>query len=46
MIHEVAKEHWQTTARAVKNIKDEQSEAFDLACFVIENGKPGLSKIF
>ena len=45
LLHEVSATEWQTTARAVHNVRDAQSNAFDLARFVVENGKPGFRQI-
>ena len=45
LLHEVTATEWQTTARAVHNVRDAQSNAFDLARFVVENGKPGFRQI-
>ncbi len=45
LLHEVTATEWQTTARAVHDVRDAQSNAFDLARFVVENGKPGFKRI-
>ena len=46
LLHEVTATEWQTTARAVHNVRDAQSNAvFDLARFVVENGKPGFRQV-
>ena len=45
LLHEVTATEWQTTARAVHNVRDAQSNASDLARFVVENGKPGFRQI-
>ena len=45
LLHEVSATEWQTTARAVHNVRDAQSNAFDLARFVVENGKPGFRQV-
>ena len=45
LLHEVTAKEWQTTARAVDNVRDEQSEVFDLARFVVDNGKPGVRRV-
>ncbi len=45
LLHEITATEWQTTARAVHNPRDAQSNAFDLARFVVENGKPGFRQI-
>ena len=46
LLHEVTATEWQTTARALHDVKDERSKAFDLTRFVVENGKPGFRQIF
>ena len=45
LLHEVTAKEWQATARALDNVRDAQSGVFDLARFVVENGKPGLRRI-
>ena len=45
LLHEVSATEWQTTARALHDVKDERSKAVDLARFVVENGKPGFRQI-
>ena len=45
LLHDVSAQEWQTTARAVHDVRDAQSEVFDLARFVVENGKPGLRRV-
>ena len=45
LLHEVSATEWQTTARAVHNVREAQSNAFDLARFVVENGRPGFRQI-
>ncbi len=45
LLHEVNAKEWLATARAIDNVRDAQSEAFDLARFVVENGKPGFGRV-
>ena len=45
LLHEVSAKEWQATARAVDSVRDAQSGVFDLARFVVENGKPGLRRV-
>ena len=45
LLHEVTAKEWQTTARAVHDARDAQSGVFDLARFVVENGKPGFRRV-
>ena len=45
LLHEVTAKEWQTTARAVHDVRDAQSEVFDLARFLVENGKTGLRRV-
>ena len=45
LLHDVSAQEWQTTARAVHDVRDAQSGVFDLARFVVENGKPGLRRV-
>ena len=45
LLHEVSAKEWRTTARAVDNVRDAQSGAFDLARFVVEYGNPGLKRV-
>ena len=45
LLHEVTAKEWQTTARAVHDVRDAQSGVFDLARFVVENGKPGFRRV-
>ena len=40
LLHDVSAQEWQTTARAVHDVRDAQSGAFDLARFVVGNGNP------
>ncbi len=45
LLHEVNEAQWKTTARAVHDVKDEQSPASTLASFLVSRGKPGFSQI-
>ena len=45
LLHEVTAKEWQTTARAVQDVRDAQSGVFDLARFIVESGKPGLRRV-
>ena len=45
LLHDVSAQEWQTTARAVHDVRDAQSGVFDLARFVVENGIPGLRRV-
>ena len=45
LLHEISAKEWQTTARAVDNVRDAQSDVFDLARFVVEHGKPGFRRV-
>ena len=45
LLHDVSEQEWQTTARAVHDVRNAQSEVYDLARFVVENGKPGLRRV-
>lgn len=44
-LHEVDDQNWHTTARAVADVYNDQSEVFDLAKFRVINGKPGLERV-
>ena len=44
LLHKVSAQEWQTTARAVHDVRDAHSEVSDLARFVVENGKSGFKK--
>ena len=46
LLHEVSTQEWQVTARAVYDVRDAQSKAFNLARFVVENGKAGFRQVF
>lgn len=45
LLHEITAKEWRATARAVDNVRDAQSEVFDLARFVVESGKPGFRRV-
>ena len=45
LLHEVNAKEWRTTARAMQDVRDEQSPAQDLACFLVKHGKPGMTRI-
>ena len=45
LLHDISAQEWQTTARAVHDVRDAQSGVFDLARFVVENGKPGFKRV-
>ena len=45
LLHEVTQTEWLTTARAMQDVQDEQSRAFNLAGFLVTNGKPGITRI-
>lgn len=44
LLHNVDSQRWDTTARAVRDVYDDQSCAFDLAKFRVVNGKSGLER--
>jgi alkaline phosphatase D len=44
LLHEVDKAEWKTFARAVKDVKDEQSSASTLVGFLVSRGKPGFTQ--
>jgi alkaline phosphatase D len=45
LLHDVTDTEWKTTARAMQDVKDEQSRALNLASFVVRKGKPGFTRI-
>jgi alkaline phosphatase D len=45
LLHEVNETEWKATARAMQDVKDEQSRALNLASFVVRKGKPGFTRI-
>ncbi len=45
LLHEVNAVAWQTTMRALEDVREIDSGAFDLARFLLENGRPGLTRI-
>ncbi|MFK8050693.1 MAG: alkaline phosphatase [Halioglobus sp.] len=44
LLHEVTASKWRTTARAIKDVHDEQSEVFNLAQFDVNFGEPGFDR--
>ncbi len=46
LLHEVNQTTWKTTARAIQDVRDRHSPAFNLASFLVENGKPGFTRIY
>ncbi|MFT5132440.1 MAG: alkaline phosphatase D [Gammaproteobacteria bacterium] len=46
LLHEVNSTEWKTTARAMRDVRDEQSQAFSLASFLVNNGKAGFKQLF
>ena len=46
LLHEVTAREWQTTARAVHDVRDARSKVFDLARFAVENGKSGIKRVY
>ena len=45
LLHNVTETEWKTTARAMEDVRNEQSPALDLASFLVRNGKPGLTRL-
>ena len=45
LLHEVTAQEWRTRMRAIGDVRDAQSNVFDLARFVIENRKSGIKRI-
>ena len=45
LLHDVDDKEWKTTARAMQDVRDEQSPALDLASFLVSKGKPGFTRI-
>lgn len=45
LLHDVSAQEWRTTMCAVHDVRHTQSSVFDLARFVVENGKPGLQRV-
>ena len=46
LLHDVTETEWKTTARAMEDVRNEQSPALDLASFVVSKGKPGFTRLF
>ncbi len=44
LLHEVNKTEWKTTARAMQDVKDNQSRAFDAANFLVRKGESGFTQ--
>ncbi len=42
--HEVTPRRWETTFRAVAEVADPQSKVYDLARYVVEDGRPGVQR--
>jgi alkaline phosphatase D len=45
LLHEMNAKEWKTSARAVQDVKDEQSPVSTLARFLVSRGGPGFSRI-
>ncbi len=45
LLHDVTDKEWKTTARAMEDVRDEQSPAMNLARFLVRNGEPGFTRI-
>ena len=45
LLHDVSAGEWKTTMRALEDVEDQQSPAFDLATFIVDAGKPGFRRI-
>jgi alkaline phosphatase D len=43
LLHEVNETQWKATARAIQDVRDEQSPVSSLASFVVTKGEPGFS---
>jgi alkaline phosphatase D len=43
LLHEVSESEWKTTARAMEDVRNEQSPALDLASFLVRKGEPGFT---
>lgn len=46
LLHEVNEREWKTTARAMQDVRDEQSQSINLARFLVRNGEPGITRIY
>ena len=46
LLHDVTDEEWKTTARAMQDVRDEQSPALNLASFLVSRGKPGVTRLY
>ena len=45
LLHDVNQTEWKTTARAIKDVRDERSPALNLATFVVSKGEPGFTRL-
>ncbi|MGI9205604.1 MAG: alkaline phosphatase D family protein [Woeseiaceae bacterium] len=45
LLHDVTETEWKTTARAMEDVRNEQSPALDLAIFIVSKGKPGFARL-
>ena len=45
LLHDVTATEWRTTARAMEDVRNEQSSALDLASFLVVNGDPGFTRV-
>lgn len=45
LLHEVNDKEWKTTARAMQDVRDEQSPALNLASFLVRKGEPGVTRL-
>jgi len=45
LLNDVSASEWKTTMRALEDVEDEQSAAFDLATFVVDAGKPSFRRL-
>ncbi|MCH8087076.1 MAG: alkaline phosphatase D family protein [Chloroflexi bacterium] len=46
LLHDVTETEWKTTARAMEDVRNEQSPALDLASFIVSKGKPGFTRLY
>ena len=46
LLHDVTETEWKTTARAMEDVRNEQSPALDLASFLVRKGKPGFTQLY
>ena len=45
LLHDVTDSEWKTTARAMKDVRDEQSPALNLARFLVRKGEEGFTRL-